>query len=53
MVMCVLLCVIGIVIFFAYFEVVIISFNCLSTMGVPVFFKWMCMRNPKMLKDAS
>ena len=22
-------------------------------MGVPVFFKWMCMRNPKMLKDAA
>jgi 5'-3' exoribonuclease 2 len=22
-------------------------------MGVPVFFKWMCMRNPKILKDAS
>jgi len=22
-------------------------------MGVPVFFKWMCMRNPKILKDAN
>jgi 5'-3' exoribonuclease 2 len=21
-------------------------------MGVPVFFKWMCMRNPKILQDA-
>jgi 5'-3' exoribonuclease 2 len=21
-------------------------------MGVPVFFKWMCMRNPKILLDA-
>lgn len=22
-------------------------------MGVPVFFKWMCMRNPKILRDAN
>ena len=22
-------------------------------MGVPVFFKWMCMRNPKILLDAA
>lgn len=30
----------------------IISRYIVWEMGVPVFFKWMCMRNPKILRDA-